>query len=40
MNLLPFLKEVLKADDVRVPIRNAFFWHKYFENDNDPGTIF
>lgn len=40
VNLLGFLKEVLQADDVRVPIKKTFFWNKYFENDNDAKKIF
>ncbi len=40
VNLMVFLKEVLQADDVRLPIKKTFFWNKYFENDNDPGKIF
>jgi hypothetical protein len=40
MKLLPFLKELLKEDDMRNKIKEIFFWHKYFENDIDPRKIF
>lgn len=29
LSLIPFLKEILDADDVRVPLKKTFFWHKY-----------
>ncbi len=28
--LLGFLREVVKADDVRSPVKKTFFWNKYF----------